>query len=571
MDDIDTRRLGDALAAYGQGKFDRRSFMGAAMAAGAGFAVANALGLAGGKAWAQSTRSSPTPPTPSAADYIVIGAGSSGATVAGQLALRTGASVLVLEGGISDDSPLIANPSQWPAALGSPFTGNYNTTPQIHADNRVVPYPRGEGLGGCSSVNCMIYNRGSASDYDDWAYNGATGWDWASVLNDYKALEDWQGGGSAERGVGGPLHVTQPDPLKGHEGARAFMAGAKSLGYPETKDFNTELAGPTWVNMTVYAGKRQNSATAFLRPAMEKAAKLTVLTEAPVLKLVIEKGRCVGVTYLHAGKPVTVRANKEVILSAGALMTPKLLMLSGIGDAATLKGLGVTPVVDLAGVGRNLQDHVLGAGVNYEAKSPVPPSNYNLSEVYMWWKSAASQPVPDISALYVSVPFATTELNLQQQHGYAILSGVMRPKSRGSVRVTSADPRAAPLIDPNYLAVDQDLVALQAATDLARAIGNSDAYKDIRKAELMPAKAAASPVTYRDFLRKSVSTFFHPVGTAKMGTDAESVVDPQLRVYGVEGLRVVDASVMPTITTGNTNAPSILIGWRAAKLIAGVA
>uniref|UniRef100_UPI0035CC1F0F GMC family oxidoreductase n=1 Tax=uncultured Sphingomonas sp. TaxID=158754 RepID=UPI0035CC1F0F len=566
--DVNSDGLGKAYAEYGRGKFDRRQFLNVAMAAGASFAVANALGLAGGQAWAQSTRKAKAPV---AADYIVIGAGSAGATVAGQLALRTGASVLVLEGGLSDDTPLITDPARWPEALGSPFTGNYNTTPQRHANDRVVPYPRGEGLGGCSSVNCMIYNRGSASDYDDWAYNGATGWGWNSVLADYKELEDWQGGASVLRGAGGPLHVTQPDPAKGHEGARAFMAGAKALGYPESKDFNVQLEGPTWVNMTVYAGKRQNTATAFLRPAMEKRARLTVLTEAPVIKLVIEKGRCVGVTYLHAGKPVTVRATKEVILSAGALMTPKLLMLSGIGNATTLKSLGIAPLVDLAGVGENLQDHVLGAGVNYEAKGPVPPSNYNLSEVHMWWKSDPTLPVADISALYVSVPFATKELNLQQQHGYAILSGVMRPKSRGSVRITSSNPLAPPLIDPNYLAVEQDLVALKAATDLARAIGNSDAYRDIRKEELLPGKAALSPVEYRDFLRKSVSTFFHPVGTAKMGTDAGAVVDPQLKVYGVEGLRVADASVFPTITTGNTNAPSIMVGWRAAKLIAGAA
>jgi choline dehydrogenase len=560
--------LDAAYADYGRGRFDRRGFLRAAMAAGASFAVANALGLAGGTAWAQSTRKVKAP---TVVDYIVIGAGSAGATVAGQLALRTGASVLVLEGGLSDDSPLITDPARWPEALGSPFTVNYATVPQVGANNRVVPYPRGEGLGGCSSVNCMIYNRGSAADYNDWDYNGATGWNWNSVLADYKELEDWQGGASALRGAGGPLHVTQPDPAKGHEGARAFMEGAKSLGYPETKDFNGgTLEGPAWVNMTVYAGKRQNSATAFLRPAIEKKAKLSVLTEAPVMKLVIEKGRCVGVTYLHAGKPVTVRATKEVILSAGALMTPKLLMLSGIGNADTLKKLGIKPLVDLAGVGENLQDHVLGAGVNYEAKAPVPPSNYNLSEVYMWWKSAPSVAVPDISALYVSVPFATKELNLRQQHGYAILSGVMRPKSRGSVRITSSNPLAAPLINPNYLAVDQDLVALKAATNLAREIGNSDAYKEIRKEELLPAKAALSPVEYRDFLRNSVSTFFHPVGTAKMGTDVGSVVDPQLKVYGIEGLRIADASVFPTITTGNTNAPSILVGWRAAKFIAGV-
>jgi len=565
--DIDEGALGHALLGLNRGRFDRRAFLTSAMAAGASFAVANALGLAAGPAWAKSTRSVPAPRD---ADYIVIGAGSAGATAAGQLALRTGASVLVLEGGISDDAEDITNPSMWPQALASPFTKGYATTPQIHANNRVIPYPRGEGLGGCSSVNCMIFGRGSPLDYNDWAYNGALGWDWASVLPDYKALEDWQGGASEYRGAGGPLHVTQPDPAKGHEGARAFIEGAKSLGYKENTDFNAAaIEGPAWVNMTVYAGKRQNSDVAFLRPALEKGTRLTVLTEAPVLKLLIEKGRCVGVQYLHAGQVTTVRARKEVILSAGAIMTPKILTLSGIGDAAALRKLGIPVVANLPGVGQNLMDHVLGAGVNFEAKRPLPPTNYNHSEVYMWWKSSPDQPAPDINALYVSLPFATKELNLQQTNGYAILSGVMRPKSRGAVTITSADPSAVPLIDPNWLQAEQDVIALQAATNLARDIGNADAYKDIRKAELLPTQAVASnPAQYREFLKNSVSTYFHPVGTAKMGTDAMAVVDPKLKVYGVEGLRVADASVFPTITTCNTNAPSILVGWRAASFIA---
>ncbi|WP_068083378.1 GMC family oxidoreductase [Novosphingobium rosa] len=563
---MDSERLYAVLTDHARGGTDRRGFIQRAMAAGAGLALADALWLGAGPAFAQSThKAAPI----AAADYIVIGAGSSGGTLAGELARRSGASVLVLEGGISDEIPQVTDPSQWPAALASSFTRNYATTPQLHANNRSIPYPRGEGLGGCSSVNCMIYARGTPQDFNDWAYNGATGWDWASVLPDYKALEDWQGGASEWRGVGGPLHVTQPDPAKGHEGARAFIEGAKSLGYAENKDFNSgPLEGPAWVNFTVYMGKRQNSAVAFLRPAIAAGAKLTVFTEAPVLRLVIEKGRCIGVEYLHAGRKVMVRANKEVILSAGALMTPKILTLSGLGDAAHLRKLGIAPVVDLPGVGANLQDHVLGAGVNFEGKHPVPPTNYNHSEVYMWSRSSSDQPVPDINALYVSVPFATKELNLQQTNGYAILCGVMRPKSRGSVTIASTDPRAAPLIDPNWLAAEQDMVALKAATELARAIGNSDAYKDICKSELLPGAAAASPATYREFLKNSVSTYFHPVGTAKMGTDAMAVVDPHLRVYGVEGLRVADASVMPSITTSNTNAPSILIGYRGAKMIA---
>lgn len=569
-DKIDIASLNATMAEHARGGMGRRGFIQRAMAAGAGFALADALWLGGGTALAQSTRSAMPM---QAADYILIGAGSSGGTLAGELARRTGASVLVLEGGRSDLIPQITDPSQWPAALADPFTANYATAPQAHANNRVIPYPRGEGLGGCSSVNCMIFARGTPQDYDDWAYNGATGWNWANVLPDYKALEDWQGGASQWRGAGGPLHITQPDPAKGHEGAVAFMEGAKSLGYAENRDFNSgPIEGPAWVNFNVYMGNRQNSAVAFLRPAMAAGARLTVFTEAPVLRLVIDKGRCIGVEYLHAGRKVMVRANKEVILSAGAIMTPKILTLSGIGDAAHLRKLGIAPVADLPGVGANLQDHVLGAGVNFESKHKVPPTNYNHSEVYMWWRSTPDQPVPDINALYVSVPFATKELNLQQTNGYAILCGVMRPKSRGAVTITSADPRAVPLIDPNWLASGQDVAALRAATELARAIGNSDAYRDIRKEELLPgAKVASSPAEYREFLKNSVSTYFHPVGTAKMGTDTMAVVDPQLKVYGIEGLRVADASVMPTITTGNTNAPSILIGYRGAKMIAGAA
>lgn len=564
MEDYD---IGRALTDYRAGKVDRRGFMRAAMAAGASFAVANALGLGAGEAWAQSTR---TAPAPRAADYIVIGAGTSGGTLAGQLAQATGANVLVLESGLSDDEPYISDPARWPEALGSPFTRNYATTPQRGAENRVIGFPRGEGLGGCGSVNCMIYGRGSPQDFDDWASGGATGWDWTSVLADYKAMEDWQGGASEWRGAGGPLHVTRPDPKLGNIGAVAFMEGAKSLGYAENEDFNAaRLDGPAWVNMNVFAGKRQNSAAAFIRPALEKGAKLTVLTEAPVLRLLIEKGRCTGVQYLHAGRPVIVRANKEVILSAGAIITPKLLTLSGIGDAAALRKLGIAPVANLPGVGANLMDHVLGAGVNYEAKAPIGTTHYNHSEVYFWSRSSSAQTVPDINALYVSLPFATPELNLKATNGYSILSGVMRPQSRGSVRIVSADPKATPLIDPNYLAVEQDMIALKAATNLAREIGNSDAYKDIRKAELLPGRTVAdNPAAYRDFLRKSVSTYFHPVGTAKMGTDRMAVVDPQLRVRGIAGLRVADASVMPRITTTNTNAPSFLIGWRAAKMIA---
>jgi choline dehydrogenase len=266
-----------------------------------------------------------------------------------------------------------------------------------------------------------------------------------------------------------------------------------------------------------------------------------------------------------------VRAKKEIVLSAGSIETPKLLMLSGIGDAATLKQHGITPVVNLPGVGQNLHDHILGAGCNWESKGPVPPSNYNASEVYMWERTDSRLPAPDINVLYVSLPFSTPQLPMPKVDGYSILSGVQRPQSRGSLTLASANPNDAPIIDPNYLAVDDDWTAFRKATELAREIGNSKSYDPYRKREILPGNGVSSQAEWRDFLAKSAWTFFHPVGTAKMGVDEMAVVDPQLRVYGVQGLRVADASIMPSITSGNPNAPTIMIGWRAAGFLAASA
>jgi choline dehydrogenase len=560
--DVDT-----ALTQYRSGGIDRRGFIARAVAAGLSLGAAQSLSLAAsGRAFAATSDSTDVPPGPF--DYIIIGAGSSGGALAGRLAQSTDAKILVLEAGGPDAAPEIHAPQDWPQTLGLPFVHHFKTTPQTALNGRSIDWPRANVLGGCSSVNAMIFCRGHHTDYDSWAYEGNAGWDYQSVLPDYKALEDFAGGASEYRGVGGPLHVTQPDPAQGHPGAAAFIEGAVSLGYPQVADFNgPKLEGPAWVNFTIYDGKRQSTAVAFLKPAMESRPNLTVLTKAPVIKLIIENGNCVGVEYLHAGKPVKVLAGKEVIVSAGAVATPWLLMLSGLGPAQQLRRHGIPVVVNLPGVGQNLQDHPLGAGANWQAKAPVPPSNYNESEVYMWSKSDSALPGPDINTLYVSLPFATPQLPIKAPNVYSILSGVVRPHSRGSITLASSDPRVDPIIDPNYLGTDQDFKAYKASIDLARAIGNSAAYNDIRQAEILPGDQANDPASYRNFLRNSVWTFFHPTSTCRMGVDAMSVVDPQLRVYGVQGLRIADASIMPSITTGNTNAPSILIGWRAAGML----
>jgi len=560
--------LDQLLHAYRLGRLTRRDFVRRAVAAGVALGTATSLaGVHGGRAFAASSRE--VDAIDAAFDVIVIGSGSAGGALAHRLATTTDARVLVLEAGGPDDVPEIHDPRQWATALGTEATKWFATTAQPHTADRVHNWPRGHVLGGTSCLNAMVFARGHPSDFDGWAGQGNPGWDYASVLPHFKAFEDSERGASELRGTGGPLHVSVPDPAKGHPGAHAFIEAAADLGYPPTDDINgAVMAGPAWVDMTIKDQRRQSTAVAFLKPAMERD-NLTVLTDAPVTRLVFEGDRCVGVTYLHAGEPRTVRAEREVVLAAGAIDSPKLLMLSGVGDAASLRALGIEPVVNLPGVGRNLQDHVLGAGPNYEAPGPVPVSHYNHSEVYMWATSDARLPAPDVIALYVSLPFATDALPLDGvAHGWCMLSGLARPSSRGSVTLASADFRDPPVVDPNYLATEQDRRAFSYATELARELALHPAYADQRVREVLPgAQVEPGTPAWRAFLAKSAHTYFHPTSTCRMGTDAESVVDAELKVHGVDGLRVADASIMPQITTANTNAPTIMIGWKAAEMM----
>jgi len=557
-----------ALEALRSGKIGRRQFLQMAGGFGLSMGMANAVSLAfTNDAYAMSSKDGKL--DKGEYDYIIVGAGSSGAALAGQLAQLSDASVLVLEAGGTYDRPEIADPRQWPTTLAAPYVKNFNTEPQSHIGGRSVAWPRAYAIGGCSDINAMIYCRGHRSDYDNWAYEGCVGWDWKSVLPAYKALEDWEGGASEYRGVGGPLHVTQPQPGKRHPGAQLFINAAAALGHEPNPDFNgPRMEGPAWVNFTISGMTRQSTGLAFLKPAMARK-NLTVVTDAPTEKLLVENGRCTGVQYNHGGKSTTIRAAREVIVCAGALESPRLLLLSGIGPADQLKALGIDVKLDLPGVGENLHDHILGAGFNYEAKDKVPVSNYNHSEVYMWGKSDPAYTAPDYNILYLSVPFSTPDLPLSVSNAYSIVPGLQRPYSRGSIKLTSADPKVDPAIDPNYLSTEQDWKAFTKAAEIAREIGAHSAFAPVRKREVLPGDTVKTPAQMREFLSKATSTFFHPVGTCKMGLDAASVVDPQLKVYGIEGLRVADASVMPSITSGNTNAPSILIGWRGAEIIAG--
>ncbi|MCG8594123.1 MAG: GMC family oxidoreductase N-terminal domain-containing protein [Kiloniellales bacterium] len=558
-----------SVALYRTGRIKRRDFIRMAVSAGITAGLAGALA----NAWSPEALAASTLKTTKPArtfDYIVIGSGSAGSALAGRLAGTTEASVLMLEAGGDDDLAEVHDPKLWAASLGTRATKFFNTVPQRNADGRSHAWPRGNVLGGTSALNAMIFARGHRSDYDSWAYAGNTGWSYEEVLPHFKALETWEGGASTYRGDGGPIYISTPAADKRHEGAQAFMEACAGLGFKETPDFNAErMSGQAWVNFNIKDFKRQSSATAFLRPAMARK-DLTVLTDAPAIKLMVEKGRCRGVTYLHDGQPHTVYADREVILSAGAIDSPRLLMLSGIGPAEDLGRVGIEAVADLP-VGQGLQDHILGAGVNYEAKGPVPLSHYNHSEVYMWERSDSRLPAPDAIALYVSVPFASTGHQLNYEHGYCILSGVARPHSRGHVMLASADPAVPPIVDPNYLSEAQDWKAYRFATELCREIGAGKAYDAFRKAEVLPGGGELSAAQWRTFLGKSLNTYFHPTSTCRMGVDEEAVVDPELRVYGVQNLRVADASIMPSITTSNTNAPSTMIGWKCAEMLRAAA
>ncbi|MEM9438368.1 MAG: GMC oxidoreductase, partial [Pseudomonadota bacterium] len=384
------------------------------------------------------------------------------------------------------------------------------------------------------------------------------------VLPTFMAMETFEPGG-AGRGTDGPLFVSQPTEDKKHPGAQAFIEAATSMGYTQTESINSErLEGPAWIDFNIKDLRRQSAATAFLAPAMA-SGNVTLLADAPVQKLNIEGTTCTGVTYLHNGEPVSVRAGAEVILAAGAIDSPRLLMVSGIGPAEDLKAVGIDAVADLP-VGQGLQDHILGAGVTIETKGPIPVSHYNHCEAVMWERSDPSLRAPDTVALYASSPFVAQGHSVEFEHAFSLLSGVATPASRGYVKLASSDIADAPIIETNYLAEEQDWTSYRASTEICREIGASEFYKDVRKRELLPEKDGdLTEAEWREFLAKSVNTYFHPTSTCQIA----KVVDPELRVYGIDGLRVADASVMPIITTTNTNAASMMIGWRVGDMIMG--
>jgi choline dehydrogenase len=498
-------------------------------------------------------------------DVVVVGSGSAGSVVARRL-VDSGLQVLLLEAGEPDDNPAIHDPCRVFELWDSEQDWGYRTVAQAGCAGRELHWPRGRVLGGSSSLNGMIYVRGARQDYDTWAYLGNHGWGYADVLPLFKRSEDFDQGASEFHGAGGPLHVRstyEPHPVNA-----AAVAAAVEAGIPLNEDHNGEvLDGVAFCQLTIRDGRRLSAAEAFLRPVLD-AENFMVLTRARALRLLFDGTRCVGVEVQHEGAVGRVRAEHEVIVCAGTVESPKLLLLSGLGDAASLGRLGIDALVDLPGVGQNLHDHLLSP-VIYSARREVPDVVPGLQQLHshLFWRSKDGLVSPDIQPLAFHLPMYLEGMD-GPPHGFTLMAGMIRPASRGSLALASADPLVPPLIDPACLSCDADLEALVAAIELCREIGAQPALADWRGEELYPGNGVRTASELRAYVRETAITYHHQVGTCRMGVDALAVVDPELRVRGVEGLRVADASVMPFVTSGNTHAPTVMIGERAAELVA---
>ncbi|MBO1073713.1 GMC family oxidoreductase [Roseomonas marmotae] len=501
-------------------------------------------------------------------DFIVCGAGASGSVVARRLAENPDTQVLLIEAGGSDEVETVLNPAQWVGNLGSQSDWGFQAQPNPHLNGRTLAMSMGKVLGGGSSVNVMLWARGHRADWDFFASEADdAAWSYSNVLDIYRRIENWQGAPDPDfRGNSGPVWVQpapDPSPI-----AFAMLDAARELGIPTFEHPNgrmmEEPGGAAITDLLIRDGRRNSLYRAYVHPWLDRP-NLTVLTDTLVRRVVLDGRRATGVEVLHDGQILTISARAEVVLSLGAIHTPKVLMHSGIGDRTELNRFGIPVVQHLPGVGQNLQDHV-SFGCLWEYAEPIAPRN-NGSEATLYWKSRPELDAPDLLFCQVEfpVPSERTAALGVPEHGWTMFAGLAQPTSCGRLRLQSADPTAPITIDADMMSDPADMKTALACVELCRELGNAQAFRPFVRGETMPGNLKGEAL--ETYIRDSAVTYWHQTCTAKMGHDEMSVVDASLKVYGIDALRVADGSIMPRVTTGNTQAPCAIIGEQAAHML----
>lgn len=509
------------------------------------------------------------------ADVIIVGAGSAGCVLAARLSQDPRLRITLIEAGAEPDDPRIAVPAAWPELQNSAVDWAFRTTPQPELAGRVHPCPRGRVVGGSSAIHAMGHVRGHPDDFDAWHAAGATGWTWDALVPYFRMSENSPFADATLYGGDGPLTLCQP--ATPHPLTRCHIAAGVEVGLTPIRDHNGPvMAGPTLNTMTIKDGRRLSVSDAYLHSAVRARRNLRIETGITVDRLMIgPDGRATGFTGRRGGHPVAMSASRAVILSAGSIGSPAILMRSGFGPAADLARLGIPVRRDMPGIGENLQDHLLSAGNVYRALQPVPPTTTQHSESLTYIQAIAADPraAPELVVGVISAPILSDGLEglaaaADIGEGYTLMFGITHPRSRGRLRLTSADPEVQPQIDPAYLTTEIDRDHFQQALDWARRIGGARAYDGWRLAEVFPRpQDLADAEARRNFIACAAVTHHHPIGTCRMGTDPLAVVRPDLTVQGVHGLYVVDGSTLPSLTTGPVNAAIVAVAERAAEML----
>jgi len=525
-------------------------------------------------------------------DYVIVGAGSAGCVLANRLSADPGVRVTLIEAGGRDSHFLYRMPAGFFALMKSgQGNWNYQSVPQKHLNGRSMYFPRGKVLGGSSSINGLVVSRGNVADYDGWAALGNAGWSYRDCLPYFQRIESYPTGDPAQRGHAGPIVVTRTPLAEMNPISRAWIDGSIAAGHPFKEDVNAgNPFGVAQMQGSYADGERHSASARYLKPVLDRP-NLTVITDALVKRVLVDGQRATGVEYIRRGRSETIRVEREVILAGGVINSPQILQLSGIGDPQDIRPHGIPVIHALPGVGRNLRDHIAIA-VKQRITRPISllgslkplamlralgqylvfrsgPTAVGGLEAWAHLKSSPELEYPDLQIYTVPLMYNDHGRDVINEEGFMAVMNGSKPKSVGTVKIRSADPNMAPAIDPNYFDDPDDLRVLRQGIRLSREIIAQKPYDHFRGTEYAPGEAATSDVALDAYIRAHANSLYHPVGTCKMGGDELAVVDPELRVRGIDGLRVVDASVMPDITSGNTNFPAMMIAEKAADLLLG--